>query len=40
VTVTSDFLIPAENDSAPLGVSGQFIDQPRMGFRVVESELI
>jgi hypothetical protein len=38
--IHSDFLIPAENDSAPLGVSGQFIDQPRMGFRVVESELI
>jgi hypothetical protein len=35
----SDFLIWAENDLALFGVSGQFVNQPRMGFRVVESEL-
>jgi hypothetical protein len=35
----SDFLISVENDLALFGVSGQFVNQPRMGFRVVESEL-
>ena len=39
ISLISDFLIPAENELALFGVSGKFIDQPRMGFRVVESEL-
>jgi hypothetical protein len=33
-SLASDFLIPAENDSASSGVSGGFRDQPRVGFRV------
>ncbi|MCX6879120.1 MAG: hypothetical protein NTW21_35740 [Verrucomicrobia bacterium] len=30
------FLIPAENESALLGVSDEFVNHPRMGFRVAE----
>ena len=38
--ITSDFVIPAENDLAHLGcLSGQFVDQSRTGFRVAESGL-
>jgi hypothetical protein len=40
VCLNSDFLISAENDLTLFGVSRKFIDQPRMGLRVVESQLV
>ncbi|MCX6877156.1 MAG: hypothetical protein NTW21_25605 [Verrucomicrobia bacterium] len=33
------FLIPAENELAPVGVSNEFANHPRMGSRVAEVPL-
>jgi hypothetical protein len=35
IPISSDFLIPAENDSAPLGVCGESTGQPRVGLRTI-----
>ncbi|MCX6880886.1 MAG: hypothetical protein NTW21_44865 [Verrucomicrobia bacterium] len=34
--VSPQFLIPAENELALVGVSDEFVNHPRMGFRVAE----